>query len=109
MMMQIHHMYRFWSASEDIYTQYFYTLHKNNFQNIIIVNGSIGQLKGKSLEIVDVNAATTWPSLIKTCWILNCWSKQGFKIPLTVTLSIYTKVMRAPHSFMINAGMCWRL
>ncbi|XP_026322192.1 uncharacterized protein DDB_G0287625-like [Hyposmocoma kahamanoa] len=56
-------LYRFINASDHIFTQYFDNENENNFQNIIIVNGLIGKLKGKALDIVDVNAANTWPRI----------------------------------------------
>lgn len=56
-------LYRFISASDHIFTQYFDNENANNFQNIIVVNGLIGKLKGKALDIIDVNAANTWPRI----------------------------------------------
>lgn len=56
-------LYRFLNAGDHIFSQYFDVQNVNNFQNIITINAIIGKLKGKALEIIDVNAVNSWPAI----------------------------------------------
>lgn len=53
-------LYRFLNAVNSVVTQYYDVNNEKNFQNVIVVNGIIGKLRGKALEIIDVTAANTW-------------------------------------------------
>lgn len=60
----VNSLYRFINAVSSVVTQYYVENDVNNFQNVIIINGIIGKLRGKALNLIDVNSANTWARII---------------------------------------------
>lgn len=56
----VNSLFRFLKTANSIIQQYYDFNNAENFQNVIVINGILGKLHGKALEVIDVNSANTW-------------------------------------------------
>lgn len=59
----VNSLYRFLNITESVVKQYYDPEKPKSFQNVVVINGIIGKLRGKALEAIDINAVNSWTEI----------------------------------------------